>query len=176
MPVVLAIALWWLNAQRAKTILASYPQSWEFNYAVKSHLEFKPERGREGQTTFFATWFLNGQTGTQMTCSASGDGSSYFGRMDFVESTYGWTVVSSKGSRLTNSQFLRLRTLLTQVPASSPPVERGHLLLVTFNRGNSTETRVYDRNDVPEAVESAFQTLGAPLATVTPIFPPLAPD
>lgn len=168
----LACALWFVNQKRpqpASHILARYPTGDAFDYAVKCHLEIRPSPYDPGQTAFLATWFVHQQPELQMSASASGQsaGGVGFDRLDFFyskRSIYPRTIVKPGRSRIpTNTEFLSIRSLLKQLPPSSPPAQQGDLLLVTFNNVTSYETRVYDRTHTPQAVMDILKLTGAPL-------------
>ncbi|RYG68440.1 hypothetical protein EON80_11660 [bacterium] len=174
--VLLVVPLWLVDQKRkssASYVLSRYPQSPAFDFAVQEHLkykysEFQPGGLRPINTTFRATWFLNGQLSVQMYTYVSGIdviNPVYSGRNEFGTRGYLFAMLKStgRGWKLPESQFLKVKSLLTQLPSSSTHIPQSNLLIVTFNRGATYETCLYDRADLPPAVREIYKITGAPI-------------
>lgn len=173
LPLFAAVPLWIATQRRLNStpyVLARYPRSPELDFAVKLHLEYKPDSNRIGQTTFYATWFARGKPSEQIHSYIYGSGQAGFSRLTFLPSTWhldppvlGKSKGYGRSFYLDNVDFLGARAWLKQLPSSAPPDRLGDLVLVTFNQGTSYETRLYDRTNLPQVVKDLCDLTAAPL-------------
>lgn len=154
-------------------MLSRYPQGGDFKKVVKWHLydvKHSPketpfyEKTTSGQNISFTIDFSpHGRLIEHNSCTVIGD-------MAYLTWSYGLFAKSDNSGILGNAtswkihlrptQLKLLKSSIARLPVSSPPAKRDDLHLLTSQNPKGWETRLYDRNHLPNQMREIYKIVG----------------
>ena len=137
-------------------LFSSYSASDGLRYIAYSHACREPLNQRH--LTFYSSWFLRGdpRVAIQTTINQQGVAGS-------VRSVFDWADQAARSKQLTEEQAAVVALTIAELPksAKSPPLE--FLYLVSFKNHGKWMTRIYDRRQLPAAINKLHLMVGAPV-------------
>ncbi len=124
-------------------------------------------------TWFLDTWFLDGGTRGIQQCWMQDSGllGDYSGL--YTEGSFR-AAGSGRIGKIKNPQLAEVRELLSDLPKEPTLPPPARMLIVTCQHESKWTTRIYDRADIPEAINRLYALAGARLLTWVPVIEPEA--
>ena len=110
------------------------------------------------------SWFLHGESGCAMVCTANPTTS----KVVTAREVYEHATQSKLTRKLRRAQALTLRKLVEKLPPSAKQPELKNLILVSISKKGQTKTYLYDRLDMPRDIVRLYDVTGAYVLTEVP--------
>ena len=166
LPLLLALPLWFVKTardQNTKYILSRFlqdPDRWFSNAVAWNRGNY--ENGIDfNRFEIVTTWFLQGDVHNPMLSTVHSDGRVEINHYSRMSDTF--QLKTKPFRRLSKTQMEHLRRVISELPSNDAPHRRNEMLMMTFKRDSGRETRVYNRDDLPQSVRDVYRITGARL-------------